>query len=398
MSPRATFVLVSSLFCLGMYSYLGWRLISPAQLVGRWGALAWLTLALPFVIIPGAFMARSALKPGALLSALQWVAYVSLGALALVFSMVLLRDVLWWGLSGVDGVVAWITGGDERRLLPIDSERRGVMLSALNVGILGATTALTTYGFYEARRLPMVREVDVLVAGLHADLNGLRVVQLSDIHIGPTIKRPFLERVVEVVNGLDADLIAITGDLIDGHVDQLLEHVAPVQGLTSRHGVFFSTGNHEYYWDALAWIDAIGELGLTVLNNAHRVIERGEAKLLVAGVTDYSAGRHVPEHASDPHEALAGAPEVDFKLLLAHQPPSVFEAAKAGYDLQLSGHTHGGQFYPWHVVVGLAHPFVAGLHAFESMQIYVSCGTGYWGPPLRVGAPSEITVLTLKAS
>ncbi|MEL6181533.1 MAG: metallophosphoesterase, partial [Myxococcota bacterium] len=336
---------------------------------------------------------------GSLLTTLQWAAYMSLGVLLLVFCMVLFRDLIWLVLTMIDGVVGWLTAGDERRrILPADPERRNMMLSTLNVGLLGAAAALKAHGVYEARRLPQVREVEVEVQGLHSGLDGFRIVQLSDIHIGPTIKRPFLERVVEVVNGLDADLVAITGDLVDGHVEHLRDHVAPIRDIRARYGTFFSTGNHEYYWDALAWVDAIEALGIAVLNNAHTLVHHGGATLLVGGVTDYKAEQLVPEHASDPHKAIAGAPaSVDFKLLLAHQPPSVTKAEEAGFDLQLSGHTHGGQFYPWHIVVGLAHPFVAGLHTFGAMQIYVSRGTGYWGPPMRIGAPSEITVLRLKA-
>jgi predicted MPP superfamily phosphohydrolase len=135
---------------------------------------------------------------------------------------------------------------------------------------------------------------------------------------------------------------------------------------------------------------------MRVLNNAHDVLTIDGARLVVGGVTDYRAGRRIAGHESDPHKAIAGAPPADFRLLLAHQPKSVWEAAKAGFDLQLSGHTHGGQFWPWSLLVGMAHPFSRGLHDYEKMKIYVSCGTGYWGPPLRLGAPSEITLLTLR--
>jgi hypothetical protein len=156
------------------------------------------------------------------------------------------------------------------------------------------------------------------------------------------------------------------------------------------------TGNHEYYWDAPAWCAEVERCGMKVLNNANELVRHGDATLAVGGVTDYRASRHDESQASDPHKAIVGAEDADFKLLLAHQPKSVYEAARAGFDLQLSGHTHGGQFWPWNLVVGLAHPFTAGLDVFESMKIYVSRGTGYWGPPMRLGAPSEITLLTLK--
>ncbi|MEM1347875.1 MAG: metallophosphoesterase, partial [Myxococcota bacterium] len=208
-----------------------------------------------------------------------------------------------------------------------------------------------------------------------------------------------LDVVVEAVAGAGgADVVAITGDLIDGYVDRLEDEVAQVRELKSRHGVFYVSGNHEYYWDGPAWLEAAKpKFGMNALVNQHEILRHGDALLVMGGVTDYSAERVVPEHASDPKKAAAGAPEGAFKVLLAHQPKSVYAGAEAGFDLQLSGHTHGGQFYPWNILVGMAHPFLKGLHRFEEkMWVYVSSGTGYWGPPLRLGAPSEITLLTLR--
>jgi predicted MPP superfamily phosphohydrolase len=229
-------------------------------------------------------------------------------------------------------------------------------------------------------------------------LVGLRIVQISDIHVGPTIKRARIARMVSEIDALDADIVAITGDLVDGSVASLREHTAPIADLRARHGVFFVTGNHEYYAGAEEWIAELRRLGLTVLLNEHRVLERGGAPFVVAGVTDYSAGRMVPAHASDPHRAAAGAPTGVFKLLLAHQPRSAFAAAEAGFDLQLSGHTHGGQFVPWNLFVPLQQPFTHSLSTMGRLQVYTSRGTGYWGPPVRLGASSEITRLTLAAA
>lgn len=194
-------------------------------------------------------------------------------------------------------------------------------------------------------------------------------------------------------------MVALTGDLVDGSVERLGRHALPLSGLKARDGVFAVTGNHEYYVGARPWVDELRRLGITVLLNEHRVIRRDGKTLLVAGVTDFGALKFDAEHASDPAAALRDAPEdASVRVLLAHQPRSIFAAAPLGYDLQLSGHTHGGQFWPWNHFVPLQQPFVAGLHKHRDTQIYISRGTGYWGPPLRMGAPSEITRIVLRSS
>jgi predicted MPP superfamily phosphohydrolase len=256
--------------------------------------------------------------------------------------------------------------------------------------VLGAAAVVTVLGIVLARR-PRVVRVTVPIADLPSDLAGFRILQLSDLHIGPTIRRRFVDAVVDRANALRPDLVAVTGDVADGLVPDLREHVAPLGRLKSPHGTFFVTGNHEYYWDVRGWIAELKRLGLEVLTNEHRIVQHGAGRLLLAGVTDLSA-------ASDPVAAAAGAPPSDVRVLLAHQPRSAFAAQAAGYDLQLSGHTHGGQYFPFNLLVRLFQPFVAGLHRLESMWLYVSRGTGYWGPPLRLGAPAEITLLELQPS
>lgn len=253
--------------------------------------------------------------------------------------------------------------------------------------VLGGAGVLTVVGLVQARR-PRVVHVPVPIRDLPADLAGLRIVQLSDLHVGPTIRRPFVEAVVDAANALAPDLVAVTGDVADGFVPDLRDHVAPLGRLRAPLGRFFVTGNHEYYWDPRGWTRELERLGLAVLSNEHRLLVRGSGRLLLAGVTDLSA-------APDPYAAVAGAPQSDVRILLAHQPRSAYDARAAGFDLQLSGHTHGGQFFPFNLLVRLFQPFVAGLHRLEEMWLYVSRGTGYWGPPLRLGAPSEITLIEL---
>jgi len=253
--------------------------------------------------------------------------------------------------------------------------------------ILAGAVLLTIVGLVQARR-PRVVRVTIPIEDLPADLAGLRIVQISDLHVGPTIRRRFVEWVVDATNALAPDLVAVTGDVADGFVPELREHVAPLARLRAPLGRFFVTGNHEYYWDPRGWTRELERLGLSVLSNEHRLLVRGNGRLLLAGVTDLSAG-------PDPVAAVAGAPDSDVRVLLAHQPRSAYAARDAGFHLQLSGHTHGGQFFPFNLLVRLFQPFVSGLHRLEAMWLYVSRGTGYWGPPLRLGAPPEITLIEL---
>jgi hypothetical protein len=332
--------------------------------------LGWLAL-LSLALAPFGALWASRAERFPLLTALGWIGFTALGLSSLLIVLALAADLLW--------VRAW-----------------GVDARVVSGGILGGAVLLTAVGAWRARRTHVVR-VAVPIAGLPEDLEGFRIVQISDLHVGPTIKWRFVQAVVDAVNNLDADVVAFTGDVADGRVAGLRQEVAPLADLRARYGKFFVSGNHDYYWDPAGWLAEIERLGFSVLTNAHRLLRRGNGRLLLAGVTDHTASGRMPGggHASDPVAALAGAPESDVKVLLAHQPRSAFAARAAGFDLQLSGHTHGGQYFPFTFVVRLFQPFVAGLHRLEEMWLYVSRGTGYWGPPLRLGAPSEITLIEL---
>jgi predicted MPP superfamily phosphohydrolase len=260
---------------------------------------------------------------------------------------------------------------------------------------MALTPAITLVGFFMARRVAPVVNVKVPLAGLPKELEGFTIAQISDIHVGQTIKRSFVAAIVDRVNRLRADMIAITGDVADGSVPDLAHHTEPLARLASRHGTYFVTGNHEYYSGADAWIRELERLGAKVLMNEHVVLDHDGAALTVAGVTDWSAHHFDPSHKSDPQAAARGAPPHAPKVLLAHQPRSAPFAEAAGYQLQLSGHTHGGQFWPWNFLVRLQQPFIAGLHRLGRMWVYTSRGTGYWGPPMRFGIPSEITLIRL---
>ncbi|MFO7565089.1 MAG: metallophosphoesterase [Enhygromyxa sp.] len=392
------FLLVTSMW-IGMHWWVGHRQIHRGRAYPAWARrMIWGGVALLASVPLLALAGRRLGLPIVELDALHWVGFSLMGVSSLLICFTLAVEIPRLFAEGALALRRRAVAREREQAAddaPASSERRRFFADVVNFGIVGGATGLSAAGFAAARRVPEVVEVRVPVADLHPDLEGLRIVQLSDVHVGPTIRGAWLEQVIEVVNTLDADLVALTGDFVDGQVAELAPEVSALGRIRATHGAFFVTGNHEYYWDGPAWCAAIESFGPTVLNNEHRCIEVGAARLLVAGVPDMSAGGRVG-HASDPQAARAGAPEHDFSLLLAHQPRSVFAAAKAGFDLQLSGHTHAGQYFPMSVLIHLFQPYVSGLNRHEGMQIYVSRGTGYWGPPNRAGSPSEITLLTLE--
>jgi len=365
-----------------VHVYMGWRLLPDLHL-GAGGAVATIVLlVLSAGVMPfGEFARRNKHSP--LSDHLAGAGFLAMGFFSSLLILTLLRDVVLLAAFAASG---WLV---EAALLQPWRTWSAAAVPALAV-------LVTLVGFVNARRRAAVRRVDVPIAELPACLHGFSIVQISDVHVGATIKHGYVSRIVDAVNALDADMIAVTGDLVDGSVGRLSLHTSPLGRLSARHGAFFVTGNHEYYSGASAWVVELRRIGLCVLLNEHIVLEHDGEAVVIAGVTDYGAHHFDPAHRSDPAAAIAGAPQhAAVRVLLAHQPRSAFAAATAGFDVQLSGHTHGGQFFPWNLVVKWLQPFAAGLHRLDDLWIYVSRGTGYWGPPKRFGAPSEITHLRL---
>ena len=371
------------------YTWVGWRLIRPMEAGSSWRWVVIGSLAAHFVSVFVSFAILRSLGPGGWAAPLYWMAYGGMGLFSLVFTGMVAMELGVWGAGTLR---QW----RKTETIPTDSERRRFFQQTANLGVLGASALAGVFGVWRARRHPVVVEVKVPIENLPDELYGYRIAQISDLHLGPTLSAKFMRRVVHSVNGLKPDMVAVTGDLVDGSTTHLAGHVAPLKEIISRDGTFFVTGNHEYYSGAEPWCRTLSELGLNVLNNAHSIVRRGAAKLMVAGVNDYRAHKILPSHRSDPAAAVAGAPECDARVLLAHQPGSCLDAREQQFDLQLSGHTHGGQFFPWNFVVGRFHPFYRGLNAWQKGWVYVNPGTGYWGPPMRIGVESEITLLTLK--
>ena len=369
------FLVVGSLIMGSAHRYVWARLVRDAAMPAPWARLATIALVVMFVLLMSSFVAIRGL-PRAYGGPLAWVVYTWLGIL---FFMVV--------SLGASDLARFVTVRVQGLATLEDPERRQAIARLFAGGATLLGLGLSASGAVSVLSPTAVKRVRVVIDRLTGAASGMRIVQISDVHVGPTIGRTFIRGIVDRINALDADVVVITGDLVDGPVERLVEHVAPLADLRAKHGVYFVTGNHEYYAGADAWIAHLATLGVRTLRN-ERVRIGGEDGFDLAGIDDHSAGSDLPK-------ALAGREADRACVLLAHQPRGIELADELGVDLQLSGHTHGGQMFPWNFAVRLQQPFIAGLHKLARAQIYVSCGTGYWGPPMRVGAPAEITEIEL---
>jgi uncharacterized protein len=411
------FVTVVLLALLLLNGYLWWRLVRSTTRPGRVrrGLTA---LLLVLGLLPALAVGLSRTLPLDAATPLDWVAYSWLGISFYLFVVLLVLEPVRlllrpWTRRGGEGSVdrddagTPTVGGTATGNLAVqqDSEvmvatfpRRLVLARALAVtaGAVALGTAGT--GAVIANSAPVVRRVPITLARLDPALDGLRIVTFSDAHLSATYGGRRFERLVEIVNAQRPDVVAIVGDLVDGSVEELREDAAPLADLVSEQGVFFVTGNHEYFVDTRAWLRHLPTLGVDVLHNERVAIRRGTATVDLAGIDDRTAASSgVPGQGADLDAALDGRDDATPVVLLAHQPVMVEQASAAGVDLQLSGHTHGGQLWPFDYVIRLDQPAVEGLSRHGDTQLYVTSGAGYWGPPMRVGARPEVTVVELRA-
>lgn len=371
------FLLTLGTVLLAGWLYVGWRLTDTL-----WQRAL---LAVPFVLVwlvPALYWVGGRQNHGRLDDALHGASYVAMGALNFLVLFTFARDLLLVAtrLPGAQAAHAWLR--DEGAAL-----------------VAGMTLAALALGMLFALRGPRVRHQRVPVSGLHPSLEGFRIAQISDLHVGPTIGHRYVSQVVRCCNALDAHLVVLTGDIVDGPVARLAHDVAPLQALRSTHGSVFILGNHDCYSGAADWCRHFSAIGMRVLLNEHWLLRHGEARLLVGGVTDPALRQFAREQAPRPDLAAAPGVAADFRLLLAHNPALAPLGEQAGFDLQLSGHTHGGQFFPWTIAVRMVHAqLVWGLAKVGRMWVYVSAGTGSWGPPIRLGTRTELTLVELRAA
>ena len=413
------FVTVVLLALLLLNGYLWWRLVRSTTRPGqtRRGLTALLVV---LGLLPALAIGLRGTLPRDAATPLDWVAYSWLGvAFYLFLALLVLEPVRLllrpWTRSrgGVEPSAArrapsggWTAPGT--LAVQQDSDVMTTRATALprrlflarTLAVTAGAVALGTAGTgtYIANSAPVVRRIPITLPRLDPALDGLRIVTFSDAHLSATYGGRRFERLVEIVNAQRPDVVAIVGDLVDGSVEELREDVAPLADLVSEQGVFFVTGNHEYFVDTRAWLRHLPTLGVEVLHNERVALRRGTATVDLAGVDDRTAASSgVPGQGADLDAALDGRDDATPVVLLAHQPVLVEQARAAGVDLQLSGHTHGGQLWPFDYVVRLDQPAVEGLSRYGDTQLYVTSGAGYWGPPMRVGARPEVTVVELRA-
>jgi predicted MPP superfamily phosphohydrolase len=403
------FIVMAFAVAGGIHYYIWWRLVRSTTRRGRARRIGTLLVVTALLVLIGALLLTR------LDTDLEWLAMIGYLWLAVMFYLLVTLAVLEIpafvakriararGGSAPDaGTLAAAPGpatdvavaedGSTRTPKSVDESRRLFVARtvAITAGLVAAGT--TGYGVTQALGRPVLKRRQITLAKLPRAMDGYRVALVSDIHLGPLAGRKHTERIVEIINGLDADIVTVVGDLVDGTVAQLGDDATPLSGLRSKNGAYFVTGNHEYYSGYQEWIEEVAELGMKPLRNDRVELPGG---LDLAGVNDVTGASYGdrPDYA----KALDDRDPAKPVILLAHQPIQVSEAAKHGVDLQLSGHTHGGQMAPFNLLVKLQQPVVSGYDVIQGTQIYVTNGAGFWGPPVRVGAPPDITLVELRA-
>jgi len=396
----AIFLAVALAVLGGMHYYLWARLVRDPALVEPWRrGLTVLFVLLAASIPAGMFASRLLSRP--LPKAVPMAVFAWMGVSFLLFSALLAVDLARWLATGASWLEAALRHRPEA---PADPGRRLFVARAVAGGAVLAAGAASLQGLRSAAGPPEITEVPVELERLPRALSGLTIAQISDLHVGPTIGAREVRRVVEETNALRPDVVAVTGDLVDGTVAELREAVSELARLQARYGVYFVTGNHEYYTrDGVeAWLAELRRLGMRVLRNERvRVGDPGPggASIDLAGLDDWRSRGMAAGHAPDLPAALAGRDPDRALVLLEHQPHGVPEAVRSGVELQLSGHTHGGQIFPFSLLVSAVYRYPKGLHRFEeegrSGHVFVSRGTGFWGPPMRLLNPPEIAKIVL---
>jgi predicted MPP superfamily phosphohydrolase len=401
-----------------LHGYIWWRMVRSTTVPGRTRRrLTLLTVVL--ATLPAAALALRRTLPPDVSAPLDWVAYLWLATAFYLFVTLLVlepvrllgRLVLRRRSAAVEEPVEEVVPSGAPAPPPLEepedagpppsAELPRRLFLARGLAVTAGAVAVGTVGTgaYLANAAPVVERVPVTLRGLDPALDGFRIVTFSDGHLSSTYGARRFERLVEIVNAQQPDVVAIVGDLVDGSVDELREDVAPLADLVSDQGVYFVTGNHEYFVDTTSWLRHLSTLGVDVLRNERVSLTRGTASFDLAGIDDRTAASSgLPGHGADLDAALDGRDDSTPVVLLAHQPVMLDRAVAAGVDLQLSGHTHGGQLWPFDYVIRLDQPAVDGLSRHGDTQLYVTRGAGYWGPPVRIGARPEVTVIELRSA
>lgn len=375
--PTIAILFISVL--LTIHIYLAWKIIFAPKLSVVWQVALTLSIGVLFL----ALLTRLSLYkhlPKALHRMHAYLAYCWLGVMFF----------LLWGFILCDFVFILPVFAAEDPLFKGPEVAYFKMM--ITVSVAGC---LSLYAYWQAKRGPKVKQQNIALTKLPKALSGFKIVQISDLHIGDIIQQDYIKNTVKLCNAEQADLIVITGDLVDAPVEHLTHLAEELKHLSAKHGVYFVTGNHEYYAGAQAWITYLQSINIQTLHNASVQIGEKKHRFNLIGIDDISGGHFLPGHGPDIQQAMKHCQPEELNILLAHQPKSITDAEQYAIDLQLSGHTHNGQIWPFNFLVALDQPFLKGLYQHGKMQIYVNPGTGFWGPPMRFYGRSEITSIQL---
>lgn len=364
------FFAVAITFFTAVFLFLGYRLTGL-------GALSWWIAGTPYLFILVYMLLLRERFSHRWEQIFRSTLYFFMGIVSFILGLLIFREILYF--------VGTITGSPYSKTLV--SKNASLL-------ILFLAALLYLYGFWNASRGPRIVHKKIPIQNLPPELEGYSIIHLSDLHVGPEVRSEFVEKIVQQTLSLKADIVVMTGDMVDGSIQQYKNATKSFSKLTQKWQVLYVTGNHEYYKDGELWIEHFTSMGLQPLLNQHTVIEKHDKKILFAGIVDPAVKMISPQMQPSLTQALKSAPGGHVKILLAHQPKAAIKAV-SHFDLQLSGHTHGGQFFPWIYVIRLFQKFPKGLIKYGSLWVYVNVGTGYWGPRLRVGTRSEIALLTL---
>ena len=377
------FFILFSTVLLSVYSYVGWRMVWTLKVPFLYKSILMIIFILFYCLTIITFIFYFNKIENNITRIIAWLGYTGLGTVSLLFFIQICVDLI--------SIIKTMFLGENN----FDPHRRAFLGLSAKTIVGGIAGIGSIWGMYQALKEPVIKRVEIKIEGLPESLKGFRMAQITDLHVGSMITGKFVERVARKIQELNADMLFFTGDAADGSVQSYGEHLNSLAEIHPKYGKYFVTGNHEYYSDMNGWLQLIEGLGFKILVNESQNIIVNDATIMITGIPDRGGGHFSSSHKTDMEKAVGGMNSSDLKILLAHQPGDVEHATKYGFDLQLSGHTHGGQYFPFSLLVQMAHPFIKGLHKRENTWIYINQGTGYWGPPLRIGTEPEITEIVL---
>lgn len=379
------FIIIFSLVLSILYFYVGWKFIFKSN-ISRFSKNILSIILLLFYLFPIFGFLLHFLKIENSFSILfLWLGYIGLGIVSLLFFSYLIIDIF----SIISHLLLKENKFDPNRRIFLGFTIRGLAATISGIG--------SAWGIYSALKTPVIKTVKIPIINLSNNLNNFKIAHITDTHIGSMIGKQFVQEIVRKISDMKPDILVFTGDAADGSVESYGNSFSPFEDLNVPYGKYFVTGNHEYYSDLNGWLRLIEKVGFKILINESQILNINGSEIMITGIPDKTGKYFSSFHKVDMQKAIGGMRKCDLKILLAHRPKDVEYAISNNFHLQLSGHTHGGQYFPFSLLVQLAHPFLKGLHKKENTWVYINQGTGYWGPPMRIGTEPEITEIIIKA-